>query len=117
MPVRILTTVDLPAPFSPMSAITSPARRVIPARCSARTPGKRLETATRDTSGTEPPTPPESEETAALACIKRPFWLEQACSGGKRDGEGGLHPCEPAPELPGESDPPGRTMRPSRGQK
>src|SRR4051794_26301138 len=44
MPVRILTMVDLPAPFSPISAVTSPARSVRCALCRARTPGKRLET-------------------------------------------------------------------------
>ncbi len=44
MPVRILTSVDLPAPFSPISAVTSPGRKARLTLCRARTPGKRLET-------------------------------------------------------------------------
>src|SRR5262245_19905893 len=42
MPVRIFTTVDLPAPFSPTSAITSPAYAFRCMSLSARTPPKRL---------------------------------------------------------------------------
>src|SRR6185295_15301365 len=38
----ILTRVDLPAPFSPSSACTSPARRSKLTPSSARTPGKLL---------------------------------------------------------------------------
>lgn len=51
MPVSILTSVDLPAPFSPTSAVTSPARKVSPTLCSARTPGKLLETPRSDSTG------------------------------------------------------------------
>src|SRR6476620_2798558 len=39
-PVRTLMRVDLPAPFSPMSACTSPARAVKSTEDSAFTPGK-----------------------------------------------------------------------------
>src|SRR3979490_550182 len=42
MPVRICTIVDLPAPFSPMSAITSPANACRRMSVKARTPPKRL---------------------------------------------------------------------------
>ena len=41
-PERIFISVDLPAPFSPMSAWTSPARRSKSTRSSAVTPAKRL---------------------------------------------------------------------------
>src|SRR5271166_6347976 len=44
MPVRILTSVDFPAPFSPTRAVTSPSLRARPTPCSARTPGKAFET-------------------------------------------------------------------------
>src|SRR4051812_16345330 len=40
MPQTILTSVDLPAPFSPSSACTSPARRLKLTPSRARTPGK-----------------------------------------------------------------------------
>src|SRR5215212_779035 len=39
-PVRTLISVDLPAPFSPISAWISPARTVKSTPSSARTPGK-----------------------------------------------------------------------------
>src|SRR4051812_5720991 len=39
-PVRTLISVDLPAPFWPMSACTSPARNVSSTPASACTPGK-----------------------------------------------------------------------------
>src|SRR5258706_4586612 len=42
MPVRIFTIVDLPAPFSPMSATTSPAYAESRMSVRARTPPKRL---------------------------------------------------------------------------
>src|SRR6185503_7533902 len=42
-PVRILISVDLPAPFWPMSACTSPARSVSCTSASACTPGKARE--------------------------------------------------------------------------
>ena len=38
MPDRIFTSVDLPAPFSPMSAVTAPRGSSRLARSSARTP-------------------------------------------------------------------------------
>src|SRR5690348_12353980 len=41
-PVRIFTSVDLPAPFSPISAVTQPAGSSRLARSSARTPPKDL---------------------------------------------------------------------------
>src|SRR3954468_22763853 len=44
IPVRILTRADLPAPFSPTSAMTSPARRLNWTSSRALTPGKLLET-------------------------------------------------------------------------
>ena len=42
MPARIFIRVDLPAPFSPMSAWTSPARRSNRADFRACTPGNRF---------------------------------------------------------------------------
>jgi hypothetical protein len=42
MPVMILTSVDFPAPFSPIRATTSPGYRSKLTPLSARTPGKRL---------------------------------------------------------------------------
>src|SRR4051794_41177153 len=42
LPVRMRTSVDLPAPFSPTRAWTRPGRHVRSARSSARTPGKDL---------------------------------------------------------------------------
>ena len=42
MPVMILTSVDFPAPFSPIRATTSPGKRSKLTPLSARTPGKRL---------------------------------------------------------------------------
>src|SRR5208282_1697732 len=51
MPVSILTSVDLPAPFSPTRAVTSPARKVRLTLCKARTPGKLLETPRSDRTG------------------------------------------------------------------
>src|SRR5689334_8773158 len=41
-PPRIFISVLLPAPFSPISASTSPARSESETPCSATTPGKRL---------------------------------------------------------------------------
>src|SRR5882672_10199087 len=43
-PLRTFINVDLPAPFSPSSTWTSPARRSKSTPSSATTPGKRLET-------------------------------------------------------------------------
>ena len=43
-PVMTLISVDLPAPFSPIRAWTSPARRVKSTSWSARTPGNDLVT-------------------------------------------------------------------------
>ena len=43
--------VDLPAPFSPISAVTSPALRPKLTSCRARTPGKDFETPVRDRTG------------------------------------------------------------------
>src|SRR5689334_8633381 len=43
-PVSTLINVDLPAPFSPTSACTSPGSTRRLTRSSARTPGKRFET-------------------------------------------------------------------------
>src|SRR5215212_2392655 len=43
MPERILTRVDLPAPFSPTSTWTSPARRSNATSSRATTPGNRLD--------------------------------------------------------------------------
>jgi hypothetical protein len=40
MPVSTFTMVDLPAPFSPISAVTSPARSSSETPESAFTPGK-----------------------------------------------------------------------------
>src|SRR5580692_1932750 len=54
MPVRILTIVDLPAPFSPISAVTSPALRPKVTSCKARTPGKLFETPVRARTGAAP---------------------------------------------------------------
>ena len=42
-PVSTLMSVDLPAPFSPISAWISPLRRVKSTPSSARTPGKNLQ--------------------------------------------------------------------------
>src|SRR6267142_2995116 len=41
-PARMRMRVDLPAPFSPMRACTSPGNRSKPTFCRARTPGKDL---------------------------------------------------------------------------
>src|SRR3954452_15593908 len=54
MPVRILTIVDLPAPFSPIRAVTWPGKSVRWASCSARTPGNRFDTPARDRRGLTP---------------------------------------------------------------
>src|SRR5471032_1118836 len=54
MPVRIFTIVDLPAPFSPISAVTSPALSPKVTSFKARTPGKLLETPIRDRTGVPP---------------------------------------------------------------
>ncbi len=43
MPVRIFTSVDLPAPFSPTSAVTRPGRSTRSTPSSALTPGNCLE--------------------------------------------------------------------------
>src|SRR5213594_528821 len=43
MPPRMRISVDLPAPFSPTRAWTSPASTSSETSCSARTPGKDLE--------------------------------------------------------------------------
>ena len=51
MPVRILTSVDLPAPFSPISAVTCPDRASGATSCSARTPGKLFDTPVSDRMG------------------------------------------------------------------
>jgi hypothetical protein len=51
MPVSIYTMVDFPAPFSPISAVTSPALRLNVTSCKARTPGKDFETPDRDKIG------------------------------------------------------------------
>src|SRR5690242_9373968 len=73
MPVRILTSVDLPAPFSPTSAVVSPARSVRPTSCKARTPGKDLLT-------------PDSDSTGAAGSMVRmgEFWVTAA---GRRSHE------------------------------
>src|SRR5262249_48718840 len=51
MPQMIFTSVDLPAPFSPSSACTSPARRLKFTPSGACTPGKLLEMSVRTKSG------------------------------------------------------------------
>src|ERR1700678_4252962 len=55
MPVRIFTIVDLPAPFSPMRAVTSPAFRRNATSWRARTPGNDFETPIKDRMGAAPP--------------------------------------------------------------
>src|SRR5271156_4552659 len=100
MPVRIFTMVDLPAPFSPINAVTSPASRLNAMSWSARTPGKDLETPVRDRIGDVSPamkfadvakvTRTGRNETAkTLACARR--FADQAGGGtvGPRpDGRG-----------------------------
>ena len=51
MPVRIFTSVDLPAPFSPTSAVTRPGRSARSTPSSALTPGKSLDTPRSSSSG------------------------------------------------------------------
>src|SRR5438874_1353526 len=53
MPARIFMSVDLPAPFSPTTARTSPARSSSETRSRAWTPGKCLLTATTLSNGSD----------------------------------------------------------------
>src|SRR3954462_218872 len=63
-PVRILISVDLPAPFSPTSAWTSPARRSNDTPLSARTPANDLTmpSSSRIVSATTLPLTPTRED-------------------------------------------------------
>ena len=54
MPARIFISVLLPAPFSPMTATTSPRPRVSPTPRSAFTPGKLFTRARASSSGASP---------------------------------------------------------------
>src|SRR5262245_48067379 len=51
MPAKIFMSVDLPAPFSPTTARTAPARTSSETRSNARTPGKLLLTSRTSNSG------------------------------------------------------------------
>src|SRR5262245_60765712 len=63
MPYSTRIRVDLPAPFSPISAWTSPGRRSRLTRSFASTPGKRLVISSRTTRGGEPLPPAPSPTT------------------------------------------------------
>src|SRR4051812_32686071 len=74
MPDRILTKVDLPAPFSPISAWTSPAFRSKLTRSSARTPGKLFEMSCISSKGAVIRSCPSNARTSQLGacCLLRP---------------------------------------------
>src|SRR5919107_2214313 len=96
-PERILIRVDLPAPFSPTRAWTSPVRTVMSALRMARTAPNRLETPRTDSRSGGAPVPDRGEGAASVAPVAGGSLIvssRSAVTGG--EGRGG-------PALPGSS--------------
>src|SRR5688500_8676629 len=77
-PVSALISVDFPAPFSPMSACTSPPRRTRFTASSARTAGKRMVMSRIATSG----------GASRSAGIRTHPWLRERCPAGEAEPGG-----------------------------
>src|SRR4051794_33347188 len=81
-PARILSRVDLPAPFSPSSAITSPRRTSKSTPCSACTPGKLLLI-------------PDMRRRGSTGAVRRTSWRRWGSPAGPGSGGRLLHLVEP----------------------
>src|SRR4051794_28473196 len=99
-PERILIRVDLPAPFSPTRAWTSPTWTVMSAVRMARTAPNRLETPRTDSRSAAAPGPEGEEGVASVAPVAGGSLIVSSF-GPRRAGEGRGGPGGPA--LPGGS--------------